>query len=61
MNGVAFNTGRRYAVSDLDIAILTDLMRGLVTAVPKPGTLQLLAAGLTVCLLRRRRRERDAA
>jgi len=55
MNGVAFNTGRHYNISALDIAVLQDTGLPLnAMPVPEPGTIQLMLAGLAMALLWRR-------
>ncbi|WP_201492145.1 hypothetical protein [Rubrivivax sp. A210] len=63
MNGVAFYRGTRYAISTLDLAILSDLglpmlaaaQPLLLSAVPEPAAAALWLGGLALLALRRRR------
>jgi hypothetical protein len=58
MNGVAFEPGRRYAISPLDLAVMADV--GLpVSAVPEPATYALLMVGLVVLWLTTAARRRS--
>src|SRR5437660_12396432 len=45
MNGVQFIQGRRYDISALDLAIVSDVGIGVVVAAPEPATVLLLAMG----------------
>jgi PEP-CTERM motif len=55
MNGLVFFRGTRYQISALDLAILQDVgLPVAVTAVPEPGSVLMMLAGL-VCLLGVRR------
>jgi hypothetical protein len=55
MNGIALERGRRYEVSALGLAMLTDMGVALAP-VPEPGTALLMLGGLAVVVLVRRRR-----
>lgn len=48
MNGVLFNRGTRYNVSNMDLAILSDMGVGVaaITPVPEPATYAMFAMGL---------------
>lgn len=61
MNGVAFDRGRRYDISTLDLAIVSDVGISVVAAVPELGTVWLFATGalrLGGAAWRRARRDR---
>jgi hypothetical protein len=56
MNGVSFFRGTRYQISALDLAIMQDVGLPIaITAVPEPGSVLLMLAGLVFMLGLRRR------
>ncbi|MES2091224.1 MAG: PEP-CTERM sorting domain-containing protein [Pseudomonadota bacterium] len=57
MNGVIFNRGQRYSVSNLDLAIISDLG---VALVPEPSTYSLMLTGfMTIGCLTFKKRKRS--
>jgi hypothetical protein len=55
MTGLSFLAGRRYSLSDLDLAIASDVGLSVVRPVPEPGSVVLIALGIAgLATLRRR-------